>query len=276
VQLRYDYQKMVDGIITGAKKYLEQYPGIKSLVVGISGGVDSGLTCALSRILLSQLRDVRLIGQSLPAASNKMNENINAKMIGSAFCDTFDVVSVEDAATFVYEVLFGGNISAEDKASRIRLGNTRARMRMMYLYHIAHLNDGVVLSTDNFTELMLGFWTLHGDVGDLGFLQNTWKTEVYGMARHLVELFDREQEPRKRDALLETVKAAPTDGLGVTETDFDQLGADSYKEIDVILIDYLYNGNKKWESHPVIARHKATQFKRCNPFNLSRECICSI
>jgi len=57
----------------------------------------------------------------------------------------------------------------------------KARIRMILLYDLAGGNDGMVLSTDNYTEYLLGFWTLHGDVGDFGMIQSLWKTEVYDM-----------------------------------------------------------------------------------------------
>lgn len=55
----------------------------------------------------------------------------------------------------------------------------QARCRMMYLYDIASRHKGLVMSTDNQTEYQLGFWTIHGDVGDFDPIQDLWKTEVY-------------------------------------------------------------------------------------------------
>lgn len=52
------------------------------------------------------------------------------------------------------------------KRTPIADGNIQARLRMIYLYNLASIHKGLVLSTDNQTEYQLGFWTIHGDVGD--------------------------------------------------------------------------------------------------------------
>ena len=140
---------------------------------------------------------------------------------------------------------------------------------MVYLYDLAAKNKGVVLSTDNYTELLLGFWTLHGDVGDLGMIQNLWKMEVYEMAQYIAEYEANEQQAQ---ALWACINATPTDGLGITSSDLEQLGANSYNEVDKILKSYL-SGNKEYSNHPVIKRHLATHFKRNNPYNFPREII---
>lgn len=58
-------------------------------------------------------------------------------------------------------------------------GNLQARCRMIHLYDLAGIHGGLVMSTDNQTEYQLGFWTIHGDVGDFDPIQDLWKTEVY-------------------------------------------------------------------------------------------------
>jgi NAD+ synthetase len=155
---------------------------------------------------------------------------------------------------------------------KIRMGNVKARMRMLYLYDLAQSSSGMVLSTDNYTELLLGFWTLHGDVGDYGMIQNLWKSEVYDMARYLASEMD---DTNAAEALLSCVDAVATDGLGITNSDLDQLKAASYAVVDEILIDYLryphkYDGDNL---HPVIERHLQSDYKRENPYNIPREYI---
>lgn len=140
----------------------------------------------------------------------------------------------------------------------------------------------MVLSTDNYTELLLGFWTLHGDVGDFAPIQNLWKTEVYDLAWKFVGLYRAEKSFDKADALIACIEAVPTDGLGITNSDLDQIGASSYDEVDDLLKQYLDVKDKKGqkvygatiqklEAHPVIKRYNATHFKRNNPYNLPLE-----
>ncbi len=156
---------------------------------------------------------------------------------------------------------------------------------MLQLYDLARKHNGIVLSTDNFTELMLGFWTLHGDVGDYGMIQNLWKTEVYGLAQFMVNSYDR-YDPAKK-ALQLAVDAVATDGLGVTDSDTDQLLGEKddsiihtnskagYRYIDDTLIEYLNNKTKPLTTAAknIIDRYERTHFKRLNPINVEREMI---
>ena len=143
---------------------------------------------------------------------------------------------------------------------------------MIYLFDQAHLHQGMVLSTDNYTELLLGFWTLHGDVGNYGFLQYLWKTEVYGLAGFLADRYTREGMDDKAQALKLCMDAVPTDGLGITGSDFDQIGVTSYEQADRMLLGYL-EGDRQHENHLLIQRHKASEFKRNDPRFILRETL---
>ena len=177
-----------------------------------------------------------------------------------------------------YKNLITNNLDLYKK-DKICIGNIKARARMIALYDIANKHNGLVLSTDNLTELLLGFWTLHGDVGDLGFIQGLFKTEVYGLSNWILDNFDKcigldKNSEQTYKTLDECIKAVPTDGLGITESDYDQLECDSYSMIDYILIDYLNNPEaSKYKNHPVVKRYEATHFKRENPYNFDRTCI---
>ena len=144
---------------------------------------------------------------------------------------------------------------------------------MIQLYHLAHEFEGMVLSTDNLTEYYLGFWTLHGDVGDFGMMQNLWKTEVYGLAKYISDKYELIDRSDTSEAIKSCIKAEPTDGLGITESDLIQIEADSYFEVDRILIDYIVNKSLKYQDHPVIKRYENTHIKRNNPLNISRSIL---
>jgi NH3-dependent NAD+ synthetase len=164
---------------------------------------------------------------------------------------------------------------------------------MVHLYDLAYRTRGMVLSTDNYTELMVGFWTLHGDVGDYGLIQNLWKTEVYDLSNWLCNRVELSNGQSK--ALRDCVNAVPTDGLGITSSDLDQLGASTYGEVDKILKTWLvedidsfswdnflfYPGRiedyeefskyrESLKGHPVVQRHLKSIFKRNNPYNIPR------
>lgn len=163
------------------------------------------------------------------------------------------------------------DILESDTAYKIRMGNVKARLRMIHIYDLAQQHKGMVLSTDNFTELMLGFWTLHGDVGDYGMVQNLWKMEVYELAKWIAEN-DYGVDTEGYTAIMECIEATPTDGLGITSSDVEQLGAKNYAEVDAILKEELLHAGGE---HTVAKRKRASEFKRNNPYNLPRKVICN-
>lgn len=281
-----NYEKVIQNIRGELKSYIRLH-NIKSLVIGISGGIDSCLCAALAKPVCNEL-GIPLIGRSLPASSNQPDELERAKLTGKVFCTEFDEIKIEDEYNFMV-VRLESNFPRITEENKIRNGNLKARLRMIRLYDVASLRQGMVLSTDNYTELMLGFWTLHGDVGDYGMIQNLWKTEVYDMAEWIAEnecMFIDEQT-----SITSTIEALATDGLGVTNRgDLGQIlpswegsSREGYKEVDRILQvwenHFTLESNQKtlialaYEKNPIVQRHLRTQFKRENPINISRAVI---
>jgi len=274
LKIKTEYEKVFPNIVNYTRKYLIKNKNLKSLVIGISGGIDSAVICALAFEVLKEIPNVKLIGRTIPIETNTEHEILRAKMIGKNFCHNFEVKDLTSTYQDIYSNLVTdpermNNLSNEEK---IRKGNIKARTRMIYLFDLAHYNKGMVISTDNYTELLLGFWTLHGDVGNFGMIQYLWKTEVYGLAGYLVEKYKNENNNEKADALKLCIDAVPTDGLGITTSDFDQIGVTEYETADMILIDYL-KGNEAKKNHPTIERHVKSEFKRVDPINIPREVL---
>ncbi len=274
LSIRTDYERIFSNIIKCARGYLRTNPNLKSLIVGLSGGIDSALACAIASEILKKLPDVKLIGRSIPIESNTDGEISRAKKIGDVFCDDFEQKDLTQAYRNLYQEIIAGSVqeTIDSDVEKIRRGNIKARVRMIYLFNLAHFKKGMVLSTDNYTELLLGFWTLHGDVGNYGLIQYLWKTEVYGLAGYLADKYRDENEKLKSDALRLCIDAVPTDGLGITGSDFDQIGVADYEAADRILIDYL-KGSAENPDHPVILRHINSEFKRKDPQSISREIL---
>jgi len=289
---------MVDSIRLHTEEYLREHP-IKSMILGISGGIDSALVAALMKPVCDKA-GIPLIGRSISIETNKEDEKYRAREIGNIFCTKFDEVDL--SRTFITVI---GSLLSDDtidesldiKRTKIRYGNIKARMRMLMLYDLAGATSGFVLSTDNLTEYNLGFWTLHGDVGDYGPIQQLWKTEIYALSDYLcrTELKDND---RARMALMSCIECNATDGLGITSTDLDQIMPDwhnrhsntrsGYEEVDDILVNYLntlkdmptttvlgdwLNIITDLQKNPVIRRHLASEFKRTNPYRIPRNKI---
>ncbi len=242
--------------------------GIKALVIGQSGGIDSALCSALAAPVTQEL-NIPLLGRSITIETNKQDEIDRGALIGDAFCSDFDAIDL----TQLYKQVYGACEFDNKEVTlleQLRMGNIKSRMRMIYLYDLAQKHGGMVLSTDNYTEYLLGYWTLHGDVGDYAMIQHLWKKEVYLLSRYLVA--EELQSSKAQNALQACIDAIPTDGLGITDSDLQQIQADTYDEVDEILLSYI-TGSAQYEQHPVIQRHRRSAFKRKNPYNLSREAI---
>jgi len=271
-----NYEDMVRNIQNELETYIVKAK-LKSLVLGISGGIDSALCAALAKPICDKL-GIPLIGISIPIQSNHKDEINRALGIGKHFCTKFheaDLGVIYQEVSFKYKGPYTSNIVETEVERKIRMGNIKARMRMIYLYNQAQMNKGMVLSTDNYTEFLLGFWTLHGDVGDYGMIQRLWKTEVYGLTDYIVNKYVISHEPYKAYALQMCIDAVPTDGLGITNSDLDQLGVESYEEVDAILqrLCLISSETDVIANDPVTKRHIQSEFKRNNPFNIERKTI---
>lgn len=238
-----NYEHVFNTLVEEAAKYILRN-NLKAMVLGISGGIDSTVVAAICHEVSKQT-GIPLIGRSLPI-KNKSDEFDVSKLVGEAFCDDFGVVNCE---TMYYE--FRGFAEESERILRstpsdssdsyyrleaIQCGNIQARLRMTYLYNLASIRKGLVMSTDNQTEYQLGFWTIHGDVGDFDPIQGLWKTEVYGLAEWLKDFYFTDgDDVHKAVAIKESMALTPTDGLGISNSDLDQIGAKSYYDVDRVL-----------------------------------------
>ena len=271
-----DYEKIFENIVGSACSYVSSSK-VKTLVIGMSGGIDSALTAALAQEVVKRLNNTVLLeGSIIDIESNKL-EMARAVKAADTFCHGHKYCYLDDLYRLAANRIMHTN--RDNMKTRIRRGNIKARLRMIDLYDLANELDGMVLSTDNYTEYLLGFWTLHGDVGDFGMIQNLWKTEVYRLAKYLVKRFNLSGRGYQADALNSCINAVPTDGLGVTNSDFDQILPDYnknmspkevYQEIDEIL---RLRRSAAHDQDEIVKRHRATEFKRNNPFNVPRTYI---
>ncbi len=234
---------------------------LKSLVLGISGGIDSAL-CAVLLQPVCQKADIPLIGRSITIETNKQVEIDRSIAVGESFCSDFQHIDLTEIFYANKRMLVDFD---ETMLSKLRQGNMKARMRMMALYDLAQLHGGIVISTDNYTEFLTGFWTLHGDVGDYAPIMNLWKTEVFALSTALLSECNEEQ----RAALQSCIDATPVDGLGISSCDCEQLGVENYFEADKLFASY-FNGDKSLESHKLIQRYLRSEYKRKNPMQIQR------
>jgi NAD+ synthetase len=305
-----NYEHVFDVLVDKTAEYVTEN-NLKAMVLGISGGIDSTVVAAICHEV-SKKTGIPLIGRSLPI-KNKSDEFATSVHVGETFCDEFEVYRLErsyraalfDACADAGDVNMANSYhldELEEMPSRtpIANGNLQARCRMMYLYDIASRHKGLVMSTDNQTEYQLGFWTIHGDVGDFDPIQDLWKTEVYGLANYLLDRYkSKALEALHNDyketcdkyramsyAMYSSCKLIPTDGLGISNSDLEQIGARTYYDVDRVLQTLICKAspeNDKLQDsleqelgrevvHKIIKRHTASEFKRKKaPIYISRE-----
>ena len=199
---------------------------IRSLVVGVSGGVDSAVTSTLSA-----RTGIRTIVLNMPIHQKKYQNDLSKKHIRWLMDNYSNVEERTVNLSKTYDS-FEEAVSV-DEVSDLALANSRARLRMTTLYATAGSNGGIVVGTGNKVEdFGVGFYTKYGDGGvDISPIADLLKSEVYQIAREL-------------DIIEEIIQAAPTDGLwGDGRSDEEQLGA-SYEELEWAMKESKNSSNK--------------------------------
>ena len=196
------------------KSYVDQMPTrAESLVIGISGGIDSSVSSTLSA-----MTGIKTIVLSMPIKQKENQHDLSLKH-QDWLVKKFKNV---EAHTISLDKLFESFSSTLNKFDNEHgFANSRARLRMATLYQVAAANKGIVVGTGNKVEdFGVGFYTKYGDGGvDISPIADLLKSEVRMLAKKL-------------NILDEIIKAKPTDGLwDDNRNDEDQLGM-TYDEIE--------------------------------------------
>ncbi|MBQ7691747.1 MAG: NAD(+) synthase [Muribaculaceae bacterium] len=271
-----DYKKAFETMVSETARYLSTN-GLKTMVLGLSGGLDSTVTAAICHQVVHRHPELgmKFMGVSLPCTSNTVEENNSASLAMRAFCDEFWTENLQ-----AQYLLLRATCEQRLASTPVSQGNIKARLRMIYLYNIASVTGGLVMDTDNLTEHNLGFWTIHGDVADYNPIGGLWKHEVYALCHYLfTEVWPDAADPRHQ-ALKAAYDIMPTDGNGVaTGGDMAQIApGHTYEEVDDILCTYLaVKGDAVAEQQAiaklsaaygadtverVIKRHRGSEYKR--------------
>ena len=194
--------------------YVDSMPKkAQSLIIGISGGIDSSVTSTLCA-----MTGLKTIVLSMPINQINSQHDLSIKH-RDWLKDKFNNVNSHVIELDDIFKSFKNKLSEFDNEHG--MANSRARIRMMALYQVAASNKGIVVGTGNKIEdFGVGFYTKYGDGGvDISPIADCTKTEVWDMASEL-------------NIITDIVTAEPTDGLwDDSRNDESQLGL-SYKQIE--------------------------------------------
>ncbi|MGE5187841.1 MAG: NAD+ synthase [Betaproteobacteria bacterium] len=170
-----DFPETQTRICRFIKEYV-QNAGVKGIVLGLSGGVDSSTIAALSSVAIG---GENVLGLMMPE-----NETFNQRDIDDArtVADLFHLETQVCNLTNVVEAFFKG-IPAFDAEERICKGNIKARTRMIYLYYYANKQNRIVCGSSDKSETLLGYFTKWGDAAaDIAPILDLYKTQVRQLA----------------------------------------------------------------------------------------------
>lgn len=185
--------------------------GFGKAVLGLSGGIDSAVSCVLAERALGK---ENVLAVMMPYKTSSADSLGHAKLL----IDQLGISSEVAEITTPVDAYF----ASRTDASNLRRGNVMARMRMMTLYDISARDGRLVIGTSNKTELLLGYGTMFGDMASaVNPIGDLYKTQIWELARHL-------QIP---DPL---ITKKPSADLWEGQSDEDELGF-TYPEVDRLL-----------------------------------------
>lgn len=238
-------------ILTGFIKSEITRVGMFRAIIGISGGLDSALSCALA---VDALGAENVLAVRMPYKASSKDSLEHAQLL----IDQLGAQSKTIEITDMVEPLF----KLDPEISDIRKGNIMARERMIVLFDQSEVFKGLVIGTSNKTEILLGYSTIYGDsasainpIGDL------YKTQVRQLARAM-------------NIPAPIIDKPPSADLWENQTDEKELGF-TYTEADkllYLLVDQRYSPQEALEAgfdkkfvNAVITRIRRNQFKRMQP-----------
>ncbi len=225
--------------------------GMSHAVIGLSGGLDSALSCALA---VEALGAENVLAVRMPYKASSHDSLDHAQLL----IDQLGVQSKTIEITDMVEPLF----KMHPDISKMRMGNIMARERMIVLFDQSEVFKGLVIGTSNKTEILLGYSTHYGDsasamnpIGDL------YKTQIRQLSRAM-------------NIPAPIIDKPPSADLWQGQTDENELGF-TYEEVDkllYLLVDQRYSPQEAVEAgfnekfvNAVTTRIRRNQFKRMQP-----------
>lgn len=207
----------------GVRDYVRKC-GFQSVILGLSGGIDSALTAVLA---VDALGKENVLGVGMPARYSSEGSLIDARAVAKNLGIRFEVLPIEPVFQAVEQQL--KDIFARLKPDQTE-ENVQSRLRGTILMALSNKLNALVLTTGNKSEMAVGYCTLYGDMnGALAPLADVFKTDVYKIARWV---------NREREIIpLDSITKPPSAELRPNQTDQDSLPP--YETLDAILDLYV-------------------------------------
>ena len=234
-----EIEEVFEALTLGLRDYVRKND-FSTVVLGLSGGVDSALTACLA---VDALGPTQVVGIVMPSRFSSSQTQEDAKRIGKALGMTVHELSIEPlfrAYLDTLQGLFG------DRPVDIAEQNLQARIRGTLLMALSNKFGWLVLTTGNKSEMATGYTTLYGDMaGGLAVIKDVPKTLVYRLARF------RNQRGPGSPIPQSVLERAPTAELAPNQTDQDTLPA--YDVLDRLLKAYVEQDRSLQE---ILSRHR--------------------
>ena len=221
-----DIAQLHDALVMGIRDYFEKTGAFSSALIGLSGGIDSAVTCALA---VHALGADRVVGVTMPSRYSSSGSVDDSVALAEAYGITFHNIAIVPAVTAFDEML-------ADVFAGTPLGvaeeNVQARTRGLTLMALSNKFNHLLLTTGNKSEMSVGYATLYGDMnGGLAVLADVFKMQVFALAEYINEAAGREMIPRN------TITKPPSAELRPDQKDEDSLPP--YPVLDEVLRLYI-------------------------------------
>lgn len=214
-----------DALVLGTRDYVRKC-GFENVVIGLSGGIDSAVTCAVA---VEALGADKVLGVALPSRYSSDHSVSDAAALAEQLGVQFEEIAIRDihaACEATMQPIFG------DLPPDITEENIQARVRGLILMSLSNKFGRLLLTTGNKSELSIGYCTLYGDMcGGLAVISDVPKTMVYDLARWINERAGHAVIPES------TITKPPSAELRPDQN--DQQSLPPYDVLDEILRRYV-------------------------------------
>ena len=216
-------EELYDALTLGLRDYVQKC-GFRSVVLGLSGGIDSAITAALAAAALGP---ENVLGVALPSQFSSQHSLDDAMAVARNLGIHYEVLPIQPAFEALRETLRGVFAGKEEDVTE---ENIQPRVRATLLMALSNKFGHLLLTTGNKSELAVGYCTIYGDMaGGLAVISDVPKTKIYELARWI----NREREIIPAN----TIEKPPSAELRPNQTDQDTLPP--YEELDEILKLYV-------------------------------------